>query len=173
MIRFSPWILLIISTTSLFFAAGQARCDITYYEVGTGDNQAQLALHFSDDAQFVFNVNFTDTTTGLGLFDIIEAELALTTQREDFGYGIFIDGISFDGHGNLGYGGDEDWWHYWIKDTELDPWESSAIGVTERIVQNGCWDGWRYGSEAYPIPEPSSLFIIVATGIILFTQKRH
>ncbi len=149
-----------------------AQADIIPYEVGTGENQAYLALHFSDDAQYLFDVNFTGTTTGLGLFDIIEAELSLTTVREDYGYGTFIDGISFDTHSDTGYGGGEDWWHYWTKDAELDPWESSLIGVSDRIVADGYYDGWRYGSALTPVPEPHTLAVLITTGALLVNRKR-
>ena len=77
--------------------------------------------------------------------------------RSTFGTSTFIDGISYEGHSNVGFGGGEDWWHYWTKADEASPWVASLIGASDRVVTSGAWDGWVYGSDLPPaVPEPPS-----------------
>lgn len=133
--------------------------------VGSGANQAHLVIQFGDNRGYEFDVFFEGTTTGLGLMDIIEAHTSLTTERDNFGFGIFIDGISFEGHSDIGYQGGENWWHYWTKEDGLEPWQSPVIGATDRIVTDGAWDGWSYGRSAPPVPEPASVLLVLAGGM--------
>ncbi|MHC4737524.1 MAG: PEP-CTERM sorting domain-containing protein [Planctomycetota bacterium] len=140
-------------------------------EVGAGENSAELYIEWDDGYVAEFIVGFEDVTvTGLGLFDIIEAETTLTTVREDFGWGVFIDGITFNGHSDIGFGGGEDWWHYWIKDAGQTEWTSPAFGVADRILYDGDSDGWIYG-RAGTVPEPATLVLLGLGGLIL--RKRR
>ena len=54
--------------------------------MGSGENEANVVIEFSDGGLYTFEVGFDGTTTGLGLFDVIEAETTLTTVRDDFGF---------------------------------------------------------------------------------------
>ncbi len=140
-------------------------------DVGTGDNSAGLYIEWSDGYIAEFTVNFEDETiTGLGMFDIVEAETTLTTVREDYGWGIFIDGITYDSHSNIGFGGGEDWWHYWIKNAGEQEWTAPAYGAVDRIVSSGDSDGWIYG-RAGPVPEPSMIALLGLGGLLL--RKRR
>ena len=130
--------------------------------VGDGPNLATVVVQFSSGDTFVFDTAFQPATlTGLELMDIIEAETALTTYRLDFGFGAFIDGMTYGPHSDIGFGGGEDWWHYWTRADNGSPWVSSMIGAGDRVVSDGAWDGWVYGSAMPPnyIPEPSSLLL--------------
>ncbi|NLX14892.1 MAG: hypothetical protein GXY44_14755 [Phycisphaerales bacterium] len=140
-------------------------------EVGSGTNSANLYLEFKGVAVFDFLVYFDGTTTGLGLFDIIEAHTTLTTVRENFGFGVFIDGISYAGYDNNGWGGGDDWWHYWIKDGVNDIWQSPMYGVADRVIADGYSDGWIYGRAGTPIPEPAAV-ILLACGLLMGSRKR-
>jgi hypothetical protein len=110
--------------------------------------------------------------TGTGLFDIIEAHTALDTARASFGDSTFIDGISYDGHANQGYGGGDDWWHYWTKSDSASPWVSSMVGASDRVVTDGAWDGWVYGSGLAPVvPEPAGVILLGATTLLLARRR--
>jgi hypothetical protein len=140
-------------------------------EVGVGENSAELYIEWDDGYVAEFIVDFEDiTVTGLGLFDIIEAETTLTTVREDFGWGVFVDGITFNGHSDIGFGGGEDWWHYWIKDAGQTEWISPAFGVADRILYDGDADGWIYG-RAGAVPEPATIALFSLGGLVL--RKRR
>src|SRR5687768_13948639 len=100
--------------------------------VGSGSNTANVVINFKDGAAYEFAVSFDGTPTGIGLLDIIEAHTTLDTVRTAFGNSSFIDGISYDGHANTGFGGGEDWWHYWTKADDASAWVSSMIGASDR-----------------------------------------
>jgi hypothetical protein len=140
-------------------------------EVGTGQNSSGVYIEFSDGFIAEFIVNFDALTiSGLDLFDALEAETTLTTVRDDFGWGIFIDGISYQGHSNIGYQGDESWWHYWVDDGQ--GWDSPGYGVADRTVYDGYNDGWIYGRAGEPVPEPATLFLLCG-GFMLFRRRTN
>lgn len=139
--------------------------------VGTGTNSAELYLEFKGGAVYEFEVAFDGTTTGIGLFDIIEAETTLTTDRQDFGFGVFVNGITYDGHSNIGYAGGEDWWHYWTKDGESAGWAAPSVGAVDRVVEDGFSDGWIYG-RAGTVPEPASLALMLIGGLLIGKRRR-
>lgn len=141
-------------------------------EVGTGENSAELYIEWDDGYVAEFVVDFEDVTiTGFEMFDIIEAQTSLTTVRQDFGWGVFIDGIEFNGHSNIGFGGGEDWWHYWIKDAGQTEWTSPAFGVADRVLYDGDADGWIYG-RAGNVPEPTTI-LLLAFGAFVLRRPRE
>lgn len=124
--------------------------------VGAGVNEATVHVEWSDGFTAEFRVHFgqaeTDTITGLGAMDIIEAETELTTVRGDSGWGVFIDGIGYQGHSDAGYGGGEAWWHYWQKDAgSCSPWQMLATGAAGRTLAHGDADAWIYGHGNTPV----------------------
>lgn len=131
-------------------------------EVGTGSNCAGLYIEWSDGYITEFIVSFEEpNVTGLELFDIVESETELTTIRGDFGFGIFIDGITYDGHSNTGFGGGENWWHYWTKESVESSWAYSWVGVSDRILETGDCDGWVYGHSVAPASGPTQEMMAV------------
>ena len=106
----------------LFITTTAAEASLLRQTVGSGANQAHVVVAFGDGANFIFDVNFDGATTGLGLLDIIEADTTLTTVRQVFSFGTLVDGITFDGHSNIGFGGGDNFWHYWVREEEADPW---------------------------------------------------
>ena len=122
-----------------------------------------------------FDVAFsTASITGLEAFDIIEADTTLTTVRQDFGFGVFIDGISFHGHSNIGWAGGENWWHYWLKDSGQASWTAPLFGVADRVLTDGDADGWVYGNAGEPVvPEPATMaLMLTAAAAVLRRRKR-
>ena len=123
--------------------------------VGRGVNEAHVHLKWSDGFSTEFRVRFgsaeSDTMTGLGLMDIIENDANLTTIRQDLGWGEYVDGITYKGHSDSGYGGGELWWHYWENDADsrMD-WTASWTGAAGRLVHRGDSDTWIYGSAEVP-----------------------
>lgn len=145
--------------------------------VGQGVNQAGLYLEFSDGAIYQFEVAFgtapADMVTGLGLFDILESETDLTTVRMPFGDDVFIDGISFDGHDDAGFGGGDNWWHYWTWESDTTEWAASTVAVNDRLVGDGDADGWVYGRAGVPVPEPGMLMLWCCGALVGWRHRRQ
>jgi hypothetical protein len=136
----------------------------TPIEVGTGVNEARVYIEWSDGFSVEFLVRFgqseADMTTGLGLIDVIEAETELTTERQDFGFGQFVDSISYQQHSNAGFGGGDLWWHYWENDTgSRTGWTGSMVGALGRVVAHGHADAWVYGHSDVPAPQWEAPFL--------------
>jgi hypothetical protein len=126
-----------------------------YAYVGSGDEYTKVLVEFNGGAVYAFGVSFSDpNTTGIGLFDIIEEDTTLETIRVDDpndepDLGAYIDGISYDGHSNSGWGGGELYWHYWVKGPAT-AWSYSQVGASSRIASDGGADGWIYGRDGAP-----------------------
>lgn len=130
--------------------------------VGSGANTAHVVINFSDGANYQFDVSFDGETSGIGLMDIIEAGTALETERTYYGDAAFIDGITYAGDSDIGFGGGEDWWHYWVRESDAEAWQSPDYGASSRTVADGSWDGWVYGNAGEPVPEPATLALMAA-----------
>jgi hypothetical protein len=155
-------------------AVAQAGLVATPIAVGSGSETASVLINFSDDHKYWFEVSYDGSVTGIGLFDAIEAETSLTTQRVLYGDDVFIDGISYDGHSNAGYGGGEDWWHYWVRSSGAGDWQAPAYGASDRTAGDGTWDGWVYGRAGAPyVPEPASLALLCAAAVAGLARLRR
>ncbi|MCH7919961.1 MAG: hypothetical protein IIC50_18480 [Planctomycetes bacterium] len=162
MSKMKPFVLSVFIMSVLCVLAGSVSADLI--EVGTGVNEARVYVEWADGYRVDFLVHFgegeTTMLTGLELMDIVEAETELTTVRSDFGFGVFIDGITYLGHGNVGFGGGDLWWHYWegnARDNSL--WMSSLTGAGGRLVGHGDADGWVYGHGMAPRLEVALPFL--------------
>jgi hypothetical protein len=156
-------VLIFLSATSTFAITEQ-------FDAGSGQNIANVYFEWSDGYKAQFLVRFEQTTIkGTELLDIVEAYTDLTTVRL-YG-GAFVDGISFNGHSNIGYSGGANWWHYWIKDSGETDWTSPAFGAASRVVYDGDSDGWIYGRDS-AVPEPASILLLGLGGLILRRSRR-
>lgn len=87
-----------------------------------------------------------------------------------------------EGWYNLGY------WSYWNStDSRLaanpSDWDSAAAGMTDRVLSDGDWDGWRFSynyvdsppvdpAAATPVPEPAALGLLgIACGCLLVRRR--
>lgn len=138
--------------------------------VGTGGSQAELYVEFADGAAYSFQVAFDGPMTGMGLFDAVEAATGMTTMRVF--EGAFIDAVTYDGHSNSGFGGGENWWHYWIREPG-GPWTMSFISATDRIVSDGTGDAWIYGHALPPVPEPATALLACAGMVLVLPNRRR
>jgi hypothetical protein len=126
-------------------------------EVGSGVNEARVYIEWADGFRIEYLVRFglteADTTTGLGLLDIIEAESELAVTRVDYVWGIAVDGLRYQDHNDVGYGGGDLWWHYWTDNAgSREKWVSPWTGAADRVVHHGDADGWIYGHAGAPKP---------------------
>ena len=73
------------------------------------------------------------TTPGAGGCMAFAGDIVLL----DFGFGEFIDGISYFGNDNSGYVDPDGWWHYWTGNAGNGLWTASEIGAGDRLVSDG------------------------------------
>lgn len=157
----------------MLLAGGVGAAPLT---VGSGSSSAYVYVEWGDSFVAEFDVFFDEPNrTGLQLFDIIQADTTLSTERQDFGFGEFIDGISFLGHSDAGAWTPETpeaYWHYWLmNDGEVD-WTMSPIGAVDRIVLDGDSDAWIYG-RAGAVPEPATMALLGLGGLLLRRRTRR
>lgn len=148
-------------------------------EVGSGVSTAGVYIEWSDGFIAEFEVSFgqspADTITGADLLLTLDSELSqFTWEYTNWGSeeepDLFVDGIEYLGHYNSGYGGGDDWWHYWIKDAGELEWTSPLYGMSSRTVGDGDMDGWIYGRDT-PVPEPATIVFLAAGGILLHRKR--
>jgi hypothetical protein len=145
---------LFVAATTLMLTAAAAALPIQA-RVGSGDATASILVEFDSGDEFLFEVSFASATptSGLDLMKVIDAEVAgFDIVLLDFGFGEFVDGISFLGNDNSGFDPPDGWWHYWTGDPQNGQWTESQVGAGDRLIGDGDWDGWRWGS-----PDPPSL----------------
>jgi hypothetical protein len=151
-------------------------CFADFINVGTGANTSFLVIDFKDGAKYQFAVAYDGAADGEDLLTITrDAGLGFDVTLQSFGFGNFVDGIAYDGHTNSGFGGNEDFWHYWTSNAADPPsWALSQVGISDRVVTDGSWDGWVYGSTAEPalVPEPSAAMLILVALAGLLARPR-
>jgi hypothetical protein len=150
--------------------------------VGSGESTSNVVINFGDGAEYHFEVAWDGSPDGFGLLDIMEAATTLTTVRQSFDFGggpvVFLDGISFEGHSDIGYGGGDNWWHYWVGGP--GNWSSPFdFGADDNLAVDGSWEGWVYGSALEPslpsavVPEPASMVMAVVGLAVGVTGRRR
>jgi hypothetical protein len=157
---------------TVLLATTAARAAVISEWAGTGANTACVTVNFADGADYTFGVRFDGTTTGLSAVQALDAQTGLDVVFQDFGWGMFVDGFSYDGHSNIGYAGDENWWHYWIANDGQN-WTSPFFGAGDRVLADGNWDGWVYGTASAPaVPEPVSLLLLAIGGAVMARGRK-
>ncbi len=140
-------------------------------EVGSGDNTAGLYVQWKDGFSIDFAVHFeADSTTGVELLQVVEADADIDLTIAFQGTG-FVDGIAYLGHDNEGYGGGEDWWHYWVMDSDQGQWVFSwEVGGMDLVIQDGDSAGWVYGTNT--IPEPATMLLLTLGSLAMRRRRK-
>ncbi|MBL9150191.1 MAG: hypothetical protein JNM94_15995 [Phycisphaerae bacterium] len=139
------------------------------YDVGAGANASNLQFDFANGDTYLYIVRYDGSITGRDLFDIAKAAqpgfFDFSTQVFPFGEALF--GVSIGATSDSGFGTPPDFldfWHYWTRETDSDPWGFAPSGFADRVVSNGSWDGWVFGSDGAPtaIPAPGAAIALAA-----------
>lgn len=170
---------------------------------GVGTDYAELVVHFGGGADVTFGVTFdaaTEQWTGEDLVHFVagatggrslDGSDAAFVPPSDFGdaagldvvfqvftFGSFFDGFGYDGSSDLGFGGGEDYWHFWEGTTTATTptgWSAPSVGASDIDVADQSAIGFRYGSALAPlaVPEPGSLALLLAGGGVLLARRRR
>jgi uncharacterized protein (TIGR03382 family) len=159
---------LLASLVPVFIASLADAGFVATYDIGVGASASFVQFEFADGDAYLYTVRWDGTVTGRDLFSIIAA-----AQPDLFGYetvvfpfGEALLGVTIGDSFDAGFGTPPlflDYWHYWTKATTIAPWDASLIGFSERVVTDGAWDGWVFGSDAppQPIPAPAAAALLV------------
>ncbi|MFO0828127.1 MAG: hypothetical protein U0572_08250 [Phycisphaerales bacterium] len=138
------------------------------FDVGDGASASSVQFDFADGNSYLFVVHWDGVQTGRSLFDIIDAAQPLPFSFETvtfpFGEALYAVGAGRDF--NEGFGTPPeflDYWHYWTRPSSAVAWDYAPTGFADRVVADGSWDGWVFGSDNAPsaIPTPAAVAAIV------------
>lgn len=175
--------------------------DSIQFWVGSGSNRAAMVIDWKDasESSFGWGYRWNGEATG---YDMIRAiagnigtnlnpavpdeggDVALTLLTKEFPFGLVVDTLRYEfGPVTLAEGGFDPntsgYWAYYIADgiTKLPGiWESSNVGMTDRILANNSWDAWTWAENfdatvpvapIAAIPEPGITVLFLAGGLLI------
>jgi hypothetical protein len=165
----------VIATSRSLFAQAMS--------VGTGPDMVQVLFNWPDGFVADYDVYYgsgpSSTIVGYDATEDCTADPNLsltwtnygTTQDPDY----FLDIASYTG-GHTGNGdtyngvtAPNNYWHEWY--TNGGPW-IFGDGASVDTLDNGGEIGWVFGSNATPVPEPTSCATLVGAAVLLMRRRR-
>lgn len=142
------------------------------FDVGNGLHASNLQFDFTNGNTYLYIVRYDGSLTGQDLLDIVKGAQPgfFDFETQSFPFGDALLGVTIGADSDAGLGTPPDFldfWHYWIKGNVGDPWGFAPVGFADRIVSNGSWDGWVFGSNGEPssIPAPATALVILGVAI--------
>lgn len=139
-------------------------------QVGSGSNESFFVLDFNDGASaqsYAFSYRYDGAKTGEDLLNALAGEAGLRVTAQESPFGLFVVSLGYNDQSQTG--GAAGYWSYWLSPNGAD-WAFSGVGVRDRTLSDGSWDGWSWagGFQATPpqvpqanaIPEPSPLALV-------------
>ncbi len=154
---------------------------------GSGSNQAAMVVQWNDDnlpVSLVWGYRWDGSATSLDMFQAIDAGNSdFSSTLTDHGWGISVDGIGYAEGSRFkpGWDGTNYWAFYTSEGSPYGgsgAWASSFVGIGDRSLSDGSWDGWSHSpgnpSDApvvpLAVPEPSTASFIVIGGLLLLRR---
>jgi hypothetical protein len=151
-------------------------CLVDYW-AGSGNNKAVVVIDFGP-ASYAFGYRWDNGTKyGKDLMDAVDLTGAMNyTQSSGF-----LNTISYNNYLNAGQNGwPSDWWVYFTS-TDGVNWTGAQVGFADRVLSNGCWDGWAHQttdswppdhSPTMPTPEPFTITLLGIGGLLIRKSRR-
>lgn len=129
-------------------APGRAEPLITQY-VGAGSSLSFLTLDFHDNTpnpSFAFGYRYDGAKTGGDLVDALIQGAGLNVSFGSFFQpNDFVNSFAYAGHvqPQPGSPAPDFFWSYWLGTNGSD-WSAAPVGLRDRALTNGSWDGWSW-----------------------------
>jgi len=187
----------LISSLATVAAFGSAfsMSDVKFW-VGSGSNSAVFVVEYNDSANphsFAWGYRWDGSATGYDMLQAIDAaDTSLNISVFTFSFGPYFDSSTYDANhdGTVDHSGlsSSGWWAYYTKNAEGDAWASSWVGMGDRALVNGSWDGWSFSTDmstwtstapntpvaaTQAVPEPASLAGLGLGAAALLARKRR
>ncbi|MDZ4753339.1 MAG: hypothetical protein SGJ11_02435 [Phycisphaerae bacterium] len=137
-----------------------------------------LQFDFENGNSYLYTVYWNGEQTGEDLFSVVAAAQPETFMFEviEFSFGNQLVGVGIGSDYNFGVGTKPlylDFWHYWRRDSSDQAWAQPAMGFSDRIVTDGSWDGWVFGSNGVPAAVPAPSVLAAAMLYIAGARRRR
>lgn len=167
--------------------AGFEQVEIEFW-TGSGSQEALMVVDWLDGQQLAFGYRWDGDATGLDMMlAVADDDRFFLNWHPGFEFlaldalGYDVDGDGFD-QGDpddyYAFGWDDAYWSYWVG-TNGDDWGFAPVGLGDRDLRHGDWDGWAFapGFDASPptvplIPAPASLATLGLVGFIGGRRRR-
>ncbi|MCH2161402.1 MAG: hypothetical protein MK085_05965 [Phycisphaerales bacterium] len=151
------------------------------FTIGEGDTTAHIQFDFIVGHTYLYEIRWDGTSmTGRDVFDMIK-----TAQPDDFDFtyisytfGDFLTSVTIGQDHDAGEGTTPpdyiNYWHYWNR-TDGESWQNAMSGFSDRILEDGSWDGWVFGVVDAPqeIPSPGVFGLAGIAALVARGQRRR
>ncbi len=171
-------LIVVLAITSSAAIATPVNFGGTWVEVeywgGSGSNEAIIVVdfHATGGDSYAFGFKWDGSATGYDALVEIDAAGALDFEATYYsGSGYFIDNFYYNS-----VSGDQSYYWQYFTSSDGSAWDSSAVGMSDRTLTVGDWDGWYNGFETgvsptTPIPEPATVALFALGGLLLSRRR--
>lgn len=187
----------LVSSLAAVAALGSAFSmnDVKFW-VGNGSNTAVFVIDYNDGINphsFAWGYRWDGSATGYDMLQAIDAaDTSLNISVILYSFGPFFSSSTYDADhdGTIDHAGlpSNGWWAYYTKNAEGDAWAMSWVGMGDRALVNGSWDGWSFSTDmtnwsstaptepvaaTQAVPEPASLAALGLGAAALLARRRR